>query len=123
MAKKPSRWCGRCSSVHSGSCPERPKWKKSEKSEQLHKEQSGRGGRPWRRKRQRVFERDNYLCQEHLEQGQLVSVDLHGANAGICDHVIPLSQGGSDDESNLQTLCRICSDAKTQEESLAGRGG
>lgn len=121
MAKKPSRWCGKCSCVHAGDCPEKPKWEKKAKSK--HKHKSGRGGRPWRRKRQRVFERDNYLCQEHFRQGRLVSVALHGDNAGICDHVIPLEEGGSDYETNLQTLCKQCSDEKTQLESQRGRGG
>jgi len=31
----------------------------------------------------------------------------------IVDHVLPLSRGGADDESNLQTLCRACDRIKT----------
>src|SRR5688572_27372438 len=35
------------------------------------------------------------------------------AIATIVDHVIPLSKGGTDDESNLQSLCAECDKAKT----------
>lgn len=33
------------------------------------------------------------------------------------DHVIPLSQGGRDDESNMQPLCSACHQIKTMFES------
>jgi 5-methylcytosine-specific restriction endonuclease McrA len=36
-----------------------------------------------------------------------------GAPAIVPDHVIPLSAGGTDDESNLQALCKPCHDRKT----------
>ncbi|WP_339617216.1 HNH endonuclease [uncultured Gilvimarinus sp.] len=112
VAVKPSRWCPKCRSVHIDKCPnavawERPVFKKS-----------GRGGRPWRAKRHSVFERDGYQCCECRRV-----VTLHGALAGICDHIIPKAEGGTDDQDNLQTLCSMCSDLKTQQESLRGRGG
>lgn len=69
-----------------------------------------------------MFERDNYLCQDHARRGVLVSVDLHGPNHGVCDHVVPLEEGGTDDEVNLQTLCQECAKAKTAAESRRGRG-
>jgi len=40
--------------------------------------------------------------------------------ATIRDHVIPLAEGGRDDETNEQALCQECSDAKTREESKRG---
>jgi 5-methylcytosine-specific restriction enzyme A len=40
--------------------------------------------------------------------------------ATIRDHVIPLAEGGSDDEANVQALCQACSDAKTQAEAQRG---
>lgn len=82
---------------------------------------SGRGGRPWRRKRERVFARDKYLCQIHLGQGHMVPVTLSGPRAGVCDHVVPEAEGGTDEESNLQTICQACSKAKTAIESARGR--
>lgn len=35
------------------------------------------------------------------------------------DHVIPLRNGGTNDESNLQVLCVRCHAIKTQEEAVA----
>ena len=40
--------------------------------------------------------------------------------ATIRDHVIPLAEGGQDNEENVQPLCQACSDAKTREESKRG---
>jgi len=40
--------------------------------------------------------------------------------ATIRDHVIPLAEGGRDDETNEQGLCQRHSDAKTQRESARG---
>lgn len=42
------------------------------------------------------------------------------SKATIRDHTIPLAEGGRDDASNAQALCRACSDAKTQRESARG---
>jgi 5-methylcytosine-specific restriction protein A len=38
----------------------------------------------------------------------------------IADHIVPLSQGGSNDRGNFQGLCDPCSDAKTAAEAVAG---
>jgi 5-methylcytosine-specific restriction protein A len=38
------------------------------------------------------------------------------------DHITPVTQGGTDDPSNLQPLCRPCHDLKTQREAQQGRG-
>jgi len=40
--------------------------------------------------------------------------------ATIRDHVIPLAEGGPDDETNEQALCWQCSDAKTRAEAKRG---
>lgn len=40
--------------------------------------------------------------------------------ATIRDHIIPLAEGGRDDETNEQGLCQTCSDLKTREESARG---
>ena len=116
MASRPARWCGSCRAVHDGECPNRQSWVKS-----AVVPVSGRGGRPWRRKRERVFRRDEFLCQGCLRAGVVTVVALSGPLAGICDHIVPLSQGGSDEDENLQTLCRRCSDIKTQRESVFGK--
>lgn len=70
---------------------------------------NGRGGRPWRRLRERILERDLYTCQNN--QCAKVTDYLE------VDHIISLSQGGTDDESNLMSLCPDCHLKKTLAES------
>ncbi|CAH0650399.1 MULTISPECIES: HNH endonuclease [Pseudomonas] len=72
---------------------------------------SGRGGRPWRRIRDRILLRDNYTCQAC----GLVTKDLE------VDHIINVAEGGSDDDSNLQALCVPCHQEKTAAEAARGR--
>ena len=70
----------------------------------------GRGGRQWRRIKQQVHERDEWTC---CCCGR-VTMDLE------CDHIVNTAQGGTDDMSNLQSLCKPCHDIKSLEESKAG---
>jgi 5-methylcytosine-specific restriction protein A len=44
-------------------------------------------------------------------------------NSLIRDHIVPLTEHGTDELTNIQPLCRLCSDTKTQAESVRGRGG
>lgn len=39
----------------------------------------------------------------------------------IRDHVVPLAEGGQENESNVQAICAVCSMAKTAIESARGR--
>lgn len=66
-------------------------------------------GRALQRKRAELFTREPFcaLCRIRL--------------AAIRDHVIPLAEGGTDDDHNTQGLCLDCSDAKTQQEAALGR--
>ena len=82
----------------------------------------GRGGRAWRRQRERVFRRDDFLCQVCLCQGRRTLVTLSGTHHGVCDHIVPISQGGTDHDANLQCLCQACDRAKTWRESQEGVG-
>jgi 5-methylcytosine-specific restriction endonuclease McrA len=55
--------------------------------------------------RARVLERDNFTCRRC------------GDSSARCarltaDHIVPRALGGSDDESNLQTLCADCNEGK-----------
>lgn len=68
---------------------------------------SGRGGRAWRRLKAKIHLRDEWTCQ-HCKK---VTKDLE------LDHIVNIAQGGTDDESNLQSLCVPCHKAKTQKES------
>ena len=54
-----------------------------------------------------VFERDNYTCQICRRNSKEDGVKLE------IDHIIPVSKGGSDDISNLQTLCFDCNRGKS----------
>ena len=67
----------------------------------------GRGGRPWRRLKEKIHLRDNWTCQ-HCRR---VTTQLE------LDHIVNVAQGGTDDESNLQSLCPPCHKDKTLKES------
>ena len=52
--------------------------------------------RSWRRVRAQVLERDSWRCQ------------LCGRPAVEVDHVVPHAAGGTDQPSNLRSLCHVC---------------
>lgn len=56
----------------------------------------------WRERRAIVFACDDYTCQY---------CGAHGVSLQ-CDHIIPLSRGGSHELSNLATACRPCNQSK-----------
>jgi len=37
------------------------------------------------------------------------------------DHIVPLAEGGADDETNEQALCDDCHETKSRGEAVAGR--
>lgn len=80
----------------------------------------GRGGRPWRRKRDRVLERDGWLCQCADCQRPGVLPKL----AEEVDHVLSLANGGTDDDDNLRAIAGVCHKRKTarEKETAARRG-
>ena len=67
-------------------------------------------GTAWDKLRRRILERDCSLCQPCRQAGRVTP-------ARAVDHIVPKSQGGSDDEHNLQAICTPCHQAKTQRES------
>jgi hypothetical protein len=52
----------------------------------------------WDTKRRSIYRRDGYACTECGGKNQ----ELH------CHHIIPISQGGGHESSNLTTLCVDC---------------
>ncbi|NRA15207.1 MAG: HNH endonuclease [Oceanospirillaceae bacterium] len=76
--------------------------------------EKGRGGRKWRRLREKIRARAKGLCEAHKLQG----IYLSGC---ICDHIINKAEGGDDSEPNLQWLCKPCHDEKTAKESARGK--
>lgn len=64
---------------------------------------SGRPSRSeWERIRTEVYFRDDYTCQYCGERGKKLE----------CDHVIPVSRGGTHDLDNLKTACFKCNRSK-----------
>ncbi len=51
-----------------------------------------------------VFNRYNYQCKSCGKTKQQTTLNI--------DHIIPLAKGGSNDMSNLQTLCEQCNQKK-----------
>lgn len=66
-------------------------------------------GNHWNKLRVIVLERDNHLCRECLLCGKYTT-------ATDVDHIIPKSKGGTDDISNLQSLCHECHKKKTRKD-------
>ena len=65
--------------------------------------------------RRRILERDNHTCQQ-----------CHGTQCGNLDlrvdHIIPIAEGGTDADENLQTLGQTpCHDNKTRNEIARGK--
>lgn len=56
----------------------------------------------WNDLRSRIFKRDDYTCAYCGARGVRLE----------CDHVIPVSRGGSHEESNLVTACFSCNRSK-----------
>ncbi len=70
-------------------------------------------GRQLQRNRARLFS-DEPLCRT-CRAGGRVTV------ATIRDHIVPLAEGGTDADDNVQPLCQDCSDIKTRAEAARGR--
>lgn len=70
-------------------------------------------GYRWQKLRLVILKRDGYLCQECKRLGRLKP-------ARDVDHIIRKADGGTDQPSNLQSLCSPCHDAKSAREMGAG---
>jgi len=92
----------------SGRCAQhpRPTWTKAAPVKRIT-------GRRLQAMRARLFARKP-LCAE-CERCGIVRL------ATQRDHVIPLAEGGLDDESNEQGLCDACHDVKSKAEAVRGR--
>ena len=70
-------------------------------------------GWAWQQLRARILMRENGLCCLCSKAGKVtLAVDV--------DHIVNKAEGGTDDEANLQSLCRPCHKAKTAGESHRG---
>lgn len=60
----------------------------------------------WNTRRRRVYERDNYTCQNcGRDTRSIAGTSLHA------HHIVPISKGGSHRTSNLVALCEDCHNA------------
>lgn len=64
------------------------------------------------RLRARLFE-ESPLCVECLTANRVTA-------ATIRDHVVPLAEGGADDDTNTQALCSTCHETKRIAEATRG---
>ena len=62
----------------------------------------------WKARRLRILRRDAFVCQS-------CGLVTYGQAAHV-DHILPLEEGGTDDDANLQTLCSACHGVKTRAE-------
>ena len=104
MPKKPKRPCSfpGCPNLTDETyCEQHRKEarRKYDKYERSHGTNS-KYGRAWHRIRAR-FAAKHPVCEECLKHGKLTFVqEVH--------HIIPVSRGGTHDESNLMSLCQSC---------------
>lgn len=82
----------------------RPPWTRSRP-----RRQPAGNGWAWSRTRQRILERDGHRCR------------YCGEPATVVDHVINITAGGSDDDSNLVACCGACNEGKRRGEARRGR--
>lgn len=68
----------------------------------------------WKSLRSLVLQRDGYICQICKAHGRYIV-------ATEVDHIVPLSQGGTNDIKNLQAICKKCHARKTFEETKGMR--
>lgn len=73
-------------------------------------------GKAWQRTRLRILDRDGWLCQECARRGRMTEP------ATTADHIVPKALGGTDEDGNLEALCRACQQRKAGREGQAGRG-
>lgn len=115
MPSRPLRPCKHrgCSALVAGGktyCPahasEEIKWK----SDAVRGNRHERGyGNAWTKRRDHILRRDCGLCQVCKRAGRVTI-------ATEVDHILPKAQGGTDDDENLQAICRACHQTKTGNE-------
>lgn len=71
-----------------------------------------RSGRWLQREREKLFTQAP-LCAECQRHGRVTLATQR-------DHVVPLAEGGADDDGNVQGLCAACHETKRKQESARG---
>lgn len=102
------RGCACTTTDRSGYCEKHRNegWQQHQQGKSRHE----RGyGSQWDIKRARILKRDNHLCQNCMRNGRAVA-------AKTVDHIKAKAHGGTDDDSNLESLCWPCHRTKTGRE-------
>lgn len=93
-------------------CPKHPKANSFADKARGNRHQRGYGT-AWDKLRAQAIARDEGLCQP-CERQQHITI------GSAVDHIKPKAEGGTDDLSNLQCICRACHLTKTAEEAQRG---
>jgi 5-methylcytosine-specific restriction protein A len=115
MPKGPKRICRKCKKLHrnkSGYCDDHePEAKSNWEGWRKRKgSTTKRGyGYQWEQIKKRIIIRDKGLCQPCLKNGRPTPYTS-------VDHIKPKAQRGTDDEDNLQCICKPCHEHKTATE-------
>ena len=72
-------------------------------------------GSRWDKLRLVILKRDNHLCQACKLEGRITP-------AREVDHIIPKAKGGTDEQTNLQSLCVEHHRTKTAAEAAEAQG-
>ena len=79
-------------------------------------------GTAWTKLRLRILKRDMYLCQQCQRDGRVTPLAVVPYDHAV-DHIVPKAQGGTDDPSNLESLCQEpCHREKSEREAKQGQG-
>ena len=81
------------------------RWQPPKRRPRSTREKAHYVSKEWRAKRARILVRDAYTCKD-------CRLVVSGKDAHI-DHIIPLEDGGTDDDANLATRCVSCHSRKT----------
>jgi 5-methylcytosine-specific restriction protein A len=98
--------------VRSGRCDAHGGPRKAWQPSQHSRTSTRLRGHANQQRRRALFQREPF-CRPCMAQGKHTI-------ATIADHAIPLAEGGVDDMSNLESICRDCHQKKTQAESQRG---
>jgi 5-methylcytosine-specific restriction endonuclease McrA len=69
-------------------------------------------GPEWHRAKARIIDRDGWRCQACGRDVYSDDMPDDDPRKAVVDHIIPLAEGGSNGDANLQTLCIGCKFAK-----------
>ena len=79
-------------------------------------------GHAWDKLRKTILKRDQYLCQQCLRDGRVTPLMVRSYDHAV-DHITPKAHGGTDDPSNLESLCQDpCHLQKTIKEAAEATG-